>query len=282
MSQSAGNAGAQQTWEAAAEGWAKWEGRLSAGRIEAMDAMLEMAGVAAGMRVLDLASGAGRQSLRAAERVGPDGRVTACDISAAMLAHVRENARAAGLENIETIECAAEDLSISGDGFDAAICQLGLMLFPAPAAALSAVLAVLKPGARFAALVFTTPAGNAFMAEPMAILRDHAGTPPPAPGSPGIFALGGDGILEGLLADGGLAAVESRIVRAPLNLASAAEALEMMSEAFGAYRAVVADLDAAAQAAAWAEVGNCLQQFETDAGFATHLEFIIGAGGRPL
>ena len=42
--------------------------------------MLDMAGIDAGMRVLDLACGAGSQSLRAAERVGPRGRVVAIDI----------------------------------------------------------------------------------------------------------------------------------------------------------------------------------------------------------
>ena len=63
-----------------------------------------------------------------------------------------------------------------------------------------------------------------------------------------------------------------------MRLASAAEALESMQEAFGAYRAVVADLDPAARAAAWSDVGECLQQFEDREGFRAELELIIGAG----
>ena len=56
------------------------------------------------------------------------------------------------------------------------------------------------------------------------------------------------------------------------------EALEMMQQAFGAYRAVVADLSSDARAAAWSEVGECLTQFEGDDGLQVELEFAIGSG----
>jgi hypothetical protein len=54
----------------------------------------------------------------------------------------------------------------------------------------------------------------------------------------------------------------------------------MMQQAFGAYRAVVADLSPEARAAAWSEVGECLRQFEDREGFRTELEFVIGSGAR--
>jgi hypothetical protein len=154
------------------------------------------------------------------------------------------------------------------------------MLFPAPKQALSAVQRVLKPKARIAVLVFTTPSANPFTSQPMQILLRHAGKEAPAPGKPGIFALGGPGVLEGLLADSGLVDVKASVVRAPLRLSSAAEALEMMQQAFGAYRAVVADLDPEARAAAWSEVGKCLRQFEDHEGFRTEVELMIGSGAR--
>jgi SAM-dependent methyltransferase len=239
-----------------------------------------MAGVDEGMRVLDLACGAGSQSLRAAERVGPNGQVIANDISATMLRHVREAAKRRGLGNIETLECAAEDLPSTLGAFDAAISRLGLMLFAAPERALQAVQSVLKPKARMSVLVFTTPSANPFMSKSMQILLRHAGKARPAPGKPGIFALGGPGVLEGLLARSALADVETRVVKAPLRLASAAEALEMIQQAFGAYRAVVADLDPEARSAAWSEVGECLEQFEDEEGFHTLVELMIGSGVR--
>jgi ubiquinone/menaquinone biosynthesis C-methylase UbiE len=271
----------RNTWESAAPGWAKWEHVLAKSLSAATETLIDMAAVRPGMRVLDLACGAGSQSIQTAMRVGASGKVVAADISAAMLEHVRRNAARAGLQNMETLECAADELDNTRVPFDAAICRLGLMLFPSPREALHAVIRVLKPSARFAALVFTTPANNPFMAQPMAILLRHAGKSPPAPGRPGIFALGGEGILERLLNDTGFGDVTAKVLRAPLGLPSACDALSLLQEAAGAYRAVVADLSETGKAKAWDEVYESLQQFEASGRFETELELIIGSGARP-
>jgi len=281
MSDSAQKGAMRDTWESAAPGWAKWEEKFSAGLANVTDALLDMADVGPGTRVVDLACGAGSQSLRAARRVGPSGRIAAIDISRTMLEHLGENARRAGLSNIDTVECAAEDLDAALGRYDAAICRLGLMLFPSPSRALVAVQTVLEPNARFAALVFTTAAANPFMARPMQLLLQLAGRAAPLPGQPGIFALGGKGALERVMVDSGFTDLRTRIARAPLRLSSASEALGMMQEAFGAYRAVVADLDEAQKVQAWAAVAECLKEFETNSGFETELEFLICAGAKP-
>jgi ubiquinone/menaquinone biosynthesis C-methylase UbiE len=271
----------RRIWESAAPGWAKWEEAFATGLSSATDTLIDMAGIRPGMRVLDLACGAGSQSIQAAKRVGPDGSVVASDISATMLEYVRRNAARVGLQNLEALECAAEDLAEPEASFDASICRLGLMLFPSPRKALGAVRRVLRPGARFAALVFTTPANNPFMAQPMAILLRHAGKSPPAPGQPGIFALGGDGVLERLMADSGLADLKTVVVRARFALPSASDALQLMQEAAGAYRAVVADLNDVERTKAWGDVYECLKQFEGGGGFETELEVIIGSAAKP-
>ena len=278
MTDNTANSELRNTWESAAPGWAKWEEKLSASLSDVTDALIDMAGVRPGMRVLDVACGAGNQSLRVAERVGSSGSVVASDISPTMLELVRENAACAGVPNIETLECAAENLDEADGPFDAAICRVGLMLFPSPRKALEALQHVLKPGGRFAALVFTTPANNPYMAQPMSILLRHSGKSPPAPGQPGIFALGGEGVLEGLMKDSGLADVQTRTVRARLRLPSASDALEMMRQAFGVYRAVVADLGPEEKSRAWTEVQEYLKRLETIGSFETELEFIIGSG----
>jgi ubiquinone/menaquinone biosynthesis C-methylase UbiE len=272
----------RSTWEKSAPGWAKWEHEFSAGLSAATDTLIDMADIRPGMRVLDLACGAGSQTIQTAKRVGPSGGIVACDISATMLDHVRQSAAAASLQNIETLECAADELNETLPPFDAAISRLGLMLFPSPSRALKVVQRVLKPGARFAALVFTTPDNNPFLARTMAIVLRCAGKSPPKPGQPGLFALGGNGILEGLMQDTGLAHVQTKPVTASLNLPSASHALEMMREAFGAYRAVVADLSDAEKSKAWDEVYECLKQFEGVDGFKAQFEFIIGAGSKAV
>jgi precorrin-6B methylase 2 len=270
----------RQQWEGAAPGWAKWEATIDTWMEPVTEVMLGMAGVDAGARVLDLASGAGSQTLRAARRVGGQGQVVASDISATMLQHLRDNASAAGLSNVTTLPGAAEDLDLAVGSFDAVICRLGLMLFADPARALRAVRRALRPGGKLAAVVFTTPAANSFMATPMQILLRHAGKAPPRPGQPGIFALGAPGVVEELLAGSGYVAVERRTLAAPLRMPAATDALTMMQEAFGAYRAVVSDSPEAVREAAWAEVGQTLETFETSSGFVAPAEVLVVTGDK--
>jgi cyclopropane fatty-acyl-phospholipid synthase-like methyltransferase len=56
----------RQHWERAAPGWARWEPTMAAFMEPATETMLTMAGVGPGAQVLDLACGAGSQTLRAA------------------------------------------------------------------------------------------------------------------------------------------------------------------------------------------------------------------------
>jgi hypothetical protein len=79
-------------------------------------------------------------------------------------------------------------------------------------------------------------------------------------------------VLERLLVDSGFVAVEQRTVAVPLRLPSAAQALAMMQEAFGAYRAVVSDCPERVRVAAWAEVAETLKTFETPTGFVAPRE----------
>jgi SAM-dependent methyltransferase len=270
----------RKQWEGAAPGWAQWEAAIATWMEPATEAMLAMADVATGARVLDLACGAGSQTLRAAHRVGAQGHVVASDIADTMLHHVQENARAAGLANVTTLAGAAEALEVAPESFDAVICRLGLMLFVAPAQALSVVRRALRPRGKVAVVVFTTPAANPFMAHPMQILLRHAAKAPPAPGQPGIFALGVPGVLARLLGDSGFVGVEQRTVALPLRLPSAAQALAMMQEAFGAYRAVISDRPEEVRVAAWTEVAETLKTFETPTGFVAPAEVLVAAGAK--
>lgn len=239
-----------------------------------------MAHIEEGARVLDLACGAGSQTLRAAARVGQRGHVVATDIAEAMLRYVRAEAKAAGLENVSTLRGAAEELDLDPESFDAAVCRLGLMLFAEPLKAVRRTHRALKRGARLAVVVFTTPGPNPFMAVPMSILRRHAGKPAPLPGQPGIFALGAPGALRHLLEAGGFAVVDERTMAVPLRMDSAAEALVMMKEAFGAYRAVIADAPETVKASAWSEVADFLTSFEAGSEFVAPAEVRIVAGAR--
>ena len=69
---------------------------------EATERMLDAAGVRSGSQVLDVAAGAGGQTLAAARRAGPSGRVVATDISPTILTYAAKAAAEAGLTNVET------------------------------------------------------------------------------------------------------------------------------------------------------------------------------------
>lgn len=265
-------------WEGAAAGWAKWENIIAGSMEPATRAMLSMGQVTQGDKVLDLACGAGSQTLAAAKLVGPGGYVLATDISENMLSYVRQQAKIAQLAQISTLLAAAEEIDLPAKHFDAVICRLGLMLFSDPSRAVRKAREVLKPGGRFAAVVFTVPATNPFMAKPMQVLLRHTGKGLPEPGQPGIFALGAPGVIEGLLTNNGFEKVETQTCSVTLNLPSASEALIMMQEAFGAYRAVLKDSPPAVRKAAWAEVEDVLKAFETGEGFEAPLEVKVVAG----
>src|SRR5207244_3391211 len=160
-----------------------------------------------------VAAGAGDQSLQAAERVGATGRVLATDISLAILEYAAANARAAGLR-VETQVLDGEQLDVPPASFDAVISRVGLIYFPDQHRALAGMRAALVPGGRIGAIVYATADQCPFFSLPVSIIRRRAKLPPPAPGQPGPFSLGGPGVLERVLAEAGLRDIEVRTVNA--------------------------------------------------------------------
>lgn len=271
---------ARSQWEKAAPGWAKWEDVLAKWVLPATNTMLEMADVDAGKRVLDLASGAGSQTLSAAQRVGPAGHIVANDISETMLHHVEQNATSVGLSNISTLLGPVQELELQANSFDAVICRFALMLFTEQAKVLSTVHRALKPGGKISVVVFSTPQANLFFVKPMQILLQHAGKTPP-PGAPGLFSLGAPGVLEQLFKDNGFMNIECRDLALTIQMPMAEQMLEMMQEAFGAYRAVISESPESVQVAAWAEVLEFFRSMETEKGIESSVEVLIGSAQKP-
>src|SRR3954462_6081738 len=79
-------------WSSAAAGWNAWSEFNDRADRHISERLVELAGVQAGNRVLDIAAGYGEPALTAAGKAGPEGRVVATDISAEMLAFGRERA----------------------------------------------------------------------------------------------------------------------------------------------------------------------------------------------
>jgi SAM-dependent methyltransferase len=268
-------------WQAAAEAWDRWGPLLARWLGPATEAMLDMAAVRDGARVLDVAAGAGDQTLTAARRVGAGGYVLATDISPAILGFALDAARRAGLGNIETLELDGERHDTLAEGaFDAAFSRVGLIYFPDQQRALRGIRHALKPGGRFAAVVYSTPDKNPFFSIPVGIIRQRAKLPPPVPGQPGPFSLAGEGVLARSLEQAGFRDVEVRRVDSPLRLASAVECVRFERESFGALHQMMATLSEAERSETWREIETALGKFETTAGFVGPCEMLVGAGSK--
>jgi SAM-dependent methyltransferase len=268
-------------WQSAAQAWHDWGPFLSQWLGPATEAMLDLAEVGPGAQVLDVAAGAGEQSLRAARRVGTAGRVLATDIAPALLAHARADAEAAGLRQVETLELDGEALdTLPQAAFDVVMSRVGLIYFPDQARALAGMRRALRPSGRIAAIVYSTPERNPFFSIPVSIIRRRAQLPPPLPGQPGPFSLGGEGVLAGALERAGFARVRVRAMAAPLHLASAAECVRFERESFGALHQMLAGLAPSEREAAWSEVLQELSRFETADGFVGPCEMLVATGVR--
>jgi SAM-dependent methyltransferase len=107
-----------------------------------------MGRLAPGERVLDLGSGAGTDSLVAAQMVGVDGRVTGIDMTTPMLAKARAAATEMGEANVEFVEGEAERLPFSDASFDVVISNGVIDLVPDKDAVFAELYRVLAPGGR--------------------------------------------------------------------------------------------------------------------------------------
>ena len=267
-------------WDNAADAWDGWGPAIEQWLDEATSTMLDLARIGAGARVLDMAAGAGGQSVAAARRVGPDGRVLATDLSPVILERAQRRFERAGLANAATRAMDGENLTVEPSSFDAVISRLGIIYLPDRAAALASARRALRPGGRLSVIVYGTAPQNGFFSVPVSIIRQAAGLGAPLPGQPGPFSLGADGVLAAELAQAGFTDIEVRAIDAPVRMPSAADCLRFERESFGALHQMLSGLAGPEREAAWAEVGAALAQFEGPEGFTGPCALLVAAGRR--
>ncbi len=248
------------TWTATAPGWRKHDDLVTRGTAVASERLLDLAGVAAGTRLLDLASGTGEPALTAARRVGPEGYVLGTDLTEGMLAFAREKAERQGLSHVEFRVCDAEQLEVEEGSFDAVTCRWGLMFMPDPVGALRRARAALRPGGRPAVATWAEPERVPFASLPLSVIRQHVDVPTPPPGAPGIFAFADRERLRSAMQEAGFDEVTVEEVDVPMvEVDSGAAYWQVMRELAGPITALLRTLPEDTQRAVEEAIGQAAE-----------------------
>ena len=203
-------------WDKAA---AHYEQFWAAQLLPAQDLLMELAALREGERVLDVACGTGLVSFRAANVVGPLGRLAATDISEEMVAAIGAEAARRGVTG-DFRRMDAEVLDFPDASFDAVLCALGLMYVAEPSNALREMHRVLAPGGRAVAAVWGARK-NCGWAEIFPIVERRVASEV----CPLFFMFGGAGALEYAFEHAGFTNVRTERISVPLVYPTAHDAI---------------------------------------------------------
>jgi SAM-dependent methyltransferase len=163
----------------------------------------------AGQRVLDIGSGGGTATIRAAKEVGPSGHAVGVDLSEPLTALARRRAADAGVANVSFVIADMQTTDLVHQPFDLAFSKFGVMFFDEPVAAFSNIRRHLVSGGRLVFMCWQ-PVGRNLWHTGVALAPFVPAPPPPAPGkaAPGPFCLGDPDYTGGLLTDAGFSDIE--------------------------------------------------------------------------
>lgn len=271
----------RQQWDRSAQGWNDHGPQIRAWLRTATETMIDMARITPGARVLDVAAGAGDQTLDIAQRVGPAGSVLATDLSATILEMAARNAQQAGLANVQTRLADGEALPLDDASFDAVVCRLGLMFFPDPLRGLCEMHRVARRGGGVCTMVFSRPDRNPCVTILMSTAMKHAGLPPRDPFQPGgLLSLGKPGLADELFRSAGFADVATTAIDAPFRLPTTRHYLDFVRSSASPVQQILGRLDPAAADAAWQDIEERLTTFQTADGWVGPNELLLTAARR--
>jgi SAM-dependent methyltransferase len=268
-------------WDQTARGWRDSGAVIRPWLHQATQAMLAMAGVKPGCHVLDVAAGAGDQTLDVAERVGPEGYVLATDLSPEILQFAAQQATAAGHRHVETRVSDGQQLQIEDSRFDAVVCRLGLMFFGDPLQGLREMARVLRPGGGVCTMVFGAPQANPCVTTLMSTALRHAGMPPRDPFQPGgLLSLGKPGLIDDLFKGAGFREIATTSVAAPFHLPTVKDYMNFIRTSAGPIVEILKSLDGVKAEAAWADMEQALSRYETATGWEGPNELLLTAARK--
>jgi ubiquinone/menaquinone biosynthesis C-methylase UbiE len=260
-------------WDKAAAHYeAHWSAQLRPGHVR----LLELARLAPGERVLDVACGTGIVSLAAARSVGPSGSVLGTDLSGEMVERARDAAASSGVANA-TFQRVDAQASLPMEGaFDACLCAFGLMYVPDPEAALREMWRVARPGGRAVVSVWGQRSrcgwAEVFPVVDARVKSDVC---------PLFFRLGTGDALQAALREAGFVDIVVERIATHLSFSDGDDAC---SAAFlgGPVALAYARFDAATRRDVHAEYLASIAHYRDGTGYAVPGEFVVAAGRKPI
>jgi SAM-dependent methyltransferase len=252
----------RQGWDGAAEGWKKWWKTIEESAQVVSDRLVELSRIQKGNHVLDIATGIGEPAVTIARKVGSGGKVTAIDLSTAMLAIARERAKELGLANIiEFEEGDAESFRLPPQKFDAIVSRFGLMFLPDLPNALKTMKEALVQDGRIAAAVWSTPQRVPAFLLPLEIVMKETGTPPPPPGTPGPFSLADMNRLREIFGQEGFQDIRTESNTMNFKLPSPEKYVDFVRSTAAPLTAMMAGLPPARQQEIWNKVADASRKY---------------------
>jgi ubiquinone/menaquinone biosynthesis C-methylase UbiE len=255
-------------WQQAAAEYDATFARASAPFVEAL---LDAAGVGAGMRLLDVGCGTGVVTDAAARR---GAYAVGVDFSAAMLAEARK-----ALPQLQFDQADAEALPYADGSFDAVVANFAVHHVANPSNAITQARRVLRPGGQIAFTTWAAPAGNIAWRLLFDAICDH-GDPDAAKTPPSGGNLGAPESVLRLLRDAGFTDARAKPVRREWHVASARDLLAAFARGTVRTAALIAAQPAATRPAIEAAVARAAAPYRTADGFAVPIVAILACGTK--
>ncbi|HEX8165122.1 MAG TPA: methyltransferase domain-containing protein [Beijerinckiaceae bacterium] len=246
-------------WTGRAEGYERhFEGVVE----QAIEPLLDAAGVRSGLKVLDVACGPGFVAAAAARR---GASVVGVDFSDRMLAIARARYPWLRFEHGD-----AEDLPFADDSFDAVTINFGILHFPHPLRALKEAFRVLRPQGALAFTDWAAPGPDNVAYDIVLSAMDRHAEPFALPPGPPLFQFARAAACREALADTGFERrrVDTRLLRLTWRLASADGLVSAFRDGSARLAAKIAAQPPARLAAIRAEVAERSLAYRTQDGFA--------------
>jgi ubiquinone/menaquinone biosynthesis C-methylase UbiE len=256
------NVEAHLDWDDGVAAARKWKVQTAVSGRPTNEALIDLAQIRPGMKVLDLASGSGHPALDIARVVGLTGHVTATDLSSKLLGVAEEKSKEQGLTNISFREVNMEDQPFPNETFDVVTCRLGIMYARDVQRALREMRRVLKPKGRVALVAWGPDKDDPRKSTVLNVLMKYSKTPSPDPAIALPSSFSEPGKLSKALGQAGFKQVyeETRSIEFPFP-GSPDQAWEMVHDGAIFFRKTISSLLPEERRKAGVEISKAWNQY---------------------